>query len=196
MFHRRLFHPIYLKESEMNNPAEQFIATNKANLEAFEGSAKKAYTSVEKLVELNMAASKAALGESFGFAKAVMSVKTPQEFMSVQAAFFQPMTEKSVAYFQHVQSIATEGSEDFAKQFEAKVAEAQKALGASVDQLVKNAPAGSEAAVAAFQSALSQSQKAVESAQATIKKASATAQANFAVASKQATDLAKKASKV
>lgn len=180
----------------MNNPAEQIIAANKANMDAFEGAAKKAYAGVEKLVELNMAASKAALGESFNHAKAVMSVKTPQEFMSLQAAFFQPMAEKSTAYFQHVQSIATEGSEEFTKQFEAKVAEAQKALGASVDQLVKNAPAGSEAAVAAFQSALSQSQKAVESAQATIKKASATAQANFAVASKQATDLAKKASKV
>ena len=151
---------------------------------------------MEKLVELNLAASKAALGESFGYAQAVLSVKSPQEFVTVQTGFFQPLAEKSAAYFQHVQSIATEGSAEFVKQFEANLAEAQKAVGASVDQLVKNAPAGSEAAVAAFQSALSQSQKAVESAQATIKKASATAQANFAVASKQATDLAKKASKV
>lgn len=179
----------------MNNPAEQMMATNKANLEAFEGVAKKAYTGVEKLVELNMAASKAALGESFSFAQAMMSAKSPQEFMSVQTAFFQPMAEKSAAYFQHVQSIATEGSADFTQQIEAQMADAQKALGASVDQMVKNAPAGSEAAMAAFQSALSNSQKAIESAQATIKKASATAQANFATASKQATDMAKKASK-
>jgi phasin family protein len=179
----------------MNNPAEQMMATNKANLEAFEGVAKKAYTGVEKLVELNMAASKAALGESFSFAQAVMSAKSPQEFMSVQTAFFQPMAEKSAAYFQHVQSIATEGSADFTQQIEAQMADAQKALGASVDQMVKNAPAGSEAAMAAFQSALSNSQKAIESAQATIKKASATAQANFATASKQATDMAKKAAK-
>jgi len=186
---------LHFKETEMNNPAEQMIATNKANLEAFEGVAKKAYTGVEKLVELNMAASKAALGESFSFAQAVMSVKSPQEFMSVQTAFFQPMAEKSAAYFQHVQSIATEGGADFTQQIEAQMADAQKALGASVDQLVKNAPAGSEAAMAAFQSALSNSQKAIESAQATIKKASATAQANFATASKQATDMAKKASK-
>ena len=179
----------------MNNPAEQIIATNKANLEALEGAAKKAYSGVEKLVELNMAASKAALGESFSFAQAVMSAKTPQEFMSVQTAFFQPLAEKSAAYFQHVQSIATEGSADFTQQIEAQLADAQKAIGASVDQMVKSAPAGSEAAMAAFQSALSNSQKAIESAQATIKKASATAQANFATASKQATDMAKKASK-
>lgn len=180
----------------MNNPAEQIAAANKANLEAFEGAAKKAYAGVEKLVDLNMAASKAALGESFSYAQAVMSAKTPQEFLTVQTAFFQPLAEKSTAYFQHVQSIATEGSADFTKQLEAKLAEAQKAIGASVDQLVKSAPAGSEAAVAAFQNAVSQGQKAVETAQATIKKASATAQANFVAASKQATDLAKKATKV
>lgn len=188
--------PTLFKETEMNNPAEQIIATNKANLEAFEGAAKKAYAGVEKLAELNLAASKAALGESFNHAKAVMSVKTPQEFMSLQAAFFQPLAEKSTAYFQHVQAIATDAGADFTKQFEANLADAQKAIGASVDQLVKNAPAGSEAAVAAFQNALSQGQKAVETAQATIKKASATAQANFAVATKQTSDMVKKASKV
>jgi phasin family protein len=180
----------------MNNPAEQFAAANKANLEALEGATKKAYAGVEKLVDLNMAASKAALGESFSYAQAVMSVKTPQEFMTLQTGFFQPMAEKSAAYFQHVQSIATEGSAEFVKQFEANLADAQKAIGASVDQLVKNAPAGSESAVAAFQSALSNGQKAVEQTQAAIKKATAQAQANFAAASKQATDLAKKATKV
>jgi len=179
----------------MNNPAEQIIAANQANLDAFEGAAKKAYAGVEKLVELNMAASKAALGESLSHAKAVMSVKTPQEFMSLQTAFFQPMAEKSTAYFQHVQSIATEGSADFTKQFEASLADAQKAIGASVEQLVKNAPAGSEAAVAAFQNALTEGQKAIETAQATIKKASATAQSNFAVATKQSSDMVKKAVK-
>jgi hypothetical protein len=112
--------------------------------------------------------------------------------MTLEAAFFQPLAEKSTAYFQHVQAIATEGSADFTKQFEANMADAQKAIGASVDQLVKNAPAGSEAAVAAFQNALSQGQKAVETAQATIKKASATAQANFAVATKQTSDMVRR----
>jgi phasin family protein len=196
LFEGRLFKTLQFKEPEMNNPAEQFAATNKANLEALEGATKKAYAGVEKLVDLNMAASKAALGESFSYAQAVLSVKTPQEFMTLQTGFFQPMAEKSAAYFQHVQSIATEGSAEFVKQVEANMADAQKAIGASVDQLVKNAPAGSETAVAAFQSALSNGQKAVEQTQAAIKKATAAAQANFAAASKQATDLAKKAAKV
>jgi len=179
----------------MNNPAEQIVAAGQANLQALEGAVTQAFTGVEKLVDLNMAASKAAMGESLSHAKAVLSAKTPQEFMSLQTAFFQPMAEKSAAYFQHVQSIATEGSAEFTQQLEAKMVEAQKAFGASMEQLVKNAPAGSEAAVAAFQSAMSNGQKAVEQTQEAIKKATAAAQTNFAAASKQATDLVKKAAK-
>ncbi len=179
----------------MKNPAEQMIATNQANIEAFEGAVNQAYAGMEKLVELNMAATKAALGESFSHLQAVLSAKNPQELMSLQTGFVQPMGEKSMAYFQHVQSIATEGGADFTKQIEAKIAEAQTAFGASIEQMTKNAPAGSEAAVAAFQSAMSNGQKAVESAQAAIKKATATAQANFETVSKQAADVAKKAAK-
>jgi phasin family protein len=179
----------------MSNPAEQFAAAHKANLDAFQGSVNQAYAGVEKLVELNMAATKAALGETFGHFQAVLAAKTPQEVLSAQSDYFKPMAQKSAAYLQHVQAIATESNTDFTQQIEAKMAEAQKAFGASVEQLAKNAPAGSEAAIAAFQNALATSQKAAESAQAAIKKATATAQANFAAASKQATDIAKKAAK-
>lgn len=180
----------------MNNPAEQIMAANKSNMDAFEAAILKSFAGAEKLVELNMATSKAALSESFNHAKAVLSVKTPEEFMSLQSGFVQPLAEKSAAYFQSVQAIATEGSAGFTQQMEASLADAQKAFGASVEQLVKSAPAGTETAVAAFQNALSNSQKAVESAQASIKKATEAAQANFAVATKQATSLTKKASKV
>lgn len=180
----------------MNNPAEFLMAAQKAQLAALEGATHKAFAGMEKLVELNLAASKAAIGESFGFAQSVMAVKSPQELVTLQTGMFQPMAEKSTAYFQHVQSIATEGNAEFVKHIEAQLADAQKAIESSVDQMVKNAPAGTEAAVAAFQTAVSNTQKAVEAAQATIKKASATAQANFAAATKQATDMAKKASKI
>jgi len=179
----------------MKNPAEQMIATTQSNVEALEGAVTQAYAGMEKLVELNMAATKAAMGESFGHLQAVLSAKTPQELMALQTGYVQPMAAKSMAYFQHVQSIATEGQGDFTAQLESQMADVQKAFGDSIEQMTKNAPAGSEAAVAAFQSAMSNGQKAVETAQAAIKKATATAQANFENVSKQATDVAKKAAK-
>ena len=176
----------------MNNPAQQIAAAAQSNLAAVQAASEVAVASMEKLVGLNMTAAKSALGESFAHTKAVMAVKTPQEFMSLQAAFFKPMLEKSAAYAQQVQSIATEGGESMGQQIEAQVASAQKSVGAAVEQMLQNAPAGSEAAVAAFKSAMSQGQQVVTTAQDTLKKASATAKANVAAASKQATDLAKK----
>jgi phasin family protein len=179
----------------MKNPAEQMMTTHKANVEALEGAVNQAYAGMEKLVELNMAATKAAMGETFSHLQAVLAAKTPQEAMALQNDFIQPMGAKSMAYFQHVQTIATEGQGDFTAQFESKMAEAQKAVGDGIKQMTQNAPAGSEAAVAAFQNAMSNGQKAVESAQAAIKEATVTAQANFESVSRQATDVAKKAAK-
>ncbi len=153
------------------------------------------YGGMENLGELNMAATTAAMGESFSHLKSVLSAKKPQEMMALQTSYVQPLSAKSMAYFQHVQTITTEGQSEFTAQLESKMAEAQKAFDDSIEQMTKNAPAGSEAAVAAFQSAMSNGQKAVESAQAAIKKATATAQANFETVSKQATDVAKKTTK-
>jgi phasin family protein len=179
----------------MNKVFDTLTSAQKANMQAAEGLATQAYAGAEKLVELNMAATKAAVSESFSHLQALMGAKDIKEVVDMQTAFMKPMAGKSAAYMQHVQTIATDSSSEFTGAVEAKMAEAQKSFGAAVDSLAKNAPAGSEAAVAAFKNALSASQSAMETAQATMKKANATAQTQFASASKQAMDMAKKATK-
>lgn len=176
----------------MKNFAEQIIAANQVNLQALEGFTSQAYGQVEKLAELNMAASKAALGESFSHIQAVLSAKDAQELMTLQAGSLKPLAEKSAAYLQHVQAIAAGNGTQFTKTVEAKMAEAQKAFGGALEKLSKNAPAGTESAVAAFMSALTAGQNAVESAQASTKKAMDVAQANFTAATMQAVDAVKK----
>ena len=179
----------------MNNTAEQFATTNKANVEAFAGLTTQAFAGVEKLVELNMAASKAVLGESFSHVQAVLSAKDPQEVMALQSGLLKPMADKSAAYVQHVQSIVTGSSAEFTKAVEAKTAEAQKAFSGVVENLAKNAPAGTESAVTAFKNALTAGQNAIETAQTTTKKAVEAAQTNFTAAATQAADAVKKAAK-
>jgi hypothetical protein len=49
--------------------AEQILASHKANVETLFGLTTKAFEGVEKLVELNVTASKAALTEAAGTAK-------------------------------------------------------------------------------------------------------------------------------
>ena len=180
----------------MNNTAEQFIATNKANMQALEGFTAQAFAGIEKLVELNMAASKAAMSESFSHVQAIMGVKDAQELLALQSGLLQPLAEKSAAYAQHIQTIVSDSSAELTKAVEAKTAEAQKAFGGVLENLTKNAPAGSETAMAAFKNALTVGQNAVESAQASTKKAIEAAQSNFTAATTQANDAVKKATKV
>lgn len=179
----------------MNNFAEQFIITNKTNLQALQGFTTQAFAGMEKLVELNLAASKAALGETFSHAQAAMGAKDPQEFLALQAGMFKPLADKTAAYAQHVQAIVTGSGAELSKAVEAKTVEAQKAFVGVLENLTKNAPAGSETAVAAFKNAMAAGQNAFESSQTQAKKVIETAQSNFAAATTQATDAVKKATK-
>ena len=165
---------------------EQFTATSKANVKALETLTGNAFAGMEKLVELNIAASKAMLSESFGSIKAILGAKDPQEAMALQAAMFQPLAEKSVAYGRHVYAIATESSAEFSKAFEGKMAEAQNGFGTLVDSLAKNAPAGSETAVAFLKTTMAASQNAIESAKTSVNKAADAVHANLTAVSEQA----------
>ncbi len=143
-----------------------------------------------------MAASKAMMEESFSHTQAVLAAKDPKELLALQSGLLKPLADKSAAYAQHVQAIVTGSTADFAKAMEAKTAEAQKAFDGVLENLTKNAPAGSETAVAAFKSALTAGQNAIETAQAQAKKAVETAQATFNAAATQAADAVKKAATV
>ena len=155
----------------MNNAVEQIIAISKAHLQALEGLTTHAHAGVEKLVELNLAASRESLGESFSNLQAVLGAKNAQELTALQSGLTKPVAEKSAAYLQHVQAIATGASSDFTKAWEANLAEAQKTLSDLIETLAKNVPAGAEPAVAAFKNAMNLGQNAVESTQTSAKKA-------------------------
>jgi len=179
----------------MNNTFEQFTSTSKANFQALEGLTSQTFGGVEKLLELNLATSKAMLGESFSHIQSVLGAKDAQEMFALQSGLLKPIADKSAAYFQHIQTIATGSGAEFTKAAEAKMAEVQNTFGNVVENMTKNAPAGTETAVAAFKSAISAGQNAVETAQASAKAAVEAAQSNFKAAAAQAVDVVTKATK-
>jgi len=65
----------------------------------------------------------------------------------------QPSAEKAAAYSRHLYDIAAGTNAEVTKVAEAQMADAQKKVLAVVDTAVKNAPAGSENAVALVKSA-------------------------------------------
>ena len=173
--------------------ADQILAAQKANLETLFGLTTKAFEGVEKLVELNVTASKAALTEAQSTAQAALNVKDAQELLTLQASLFQPLAEKTAAYSRHLYDIAQGTGAEFTKAFEAKAAEAQQAFVGLVDSASKNAPAGSETAVAVLKSAVAAANNAFESVQKAVKQASDVAEANFNAVSTQAVAAAKTA---
>ena len=172
---------------------EQILAAHKANMETLFGLTTKAFEGVEKLVELNLTASRAALNEAASHTQAVLSTKDAQELLALQASLFQPLAEKALAYSRHLYDIASGTGAEFGKAFEAKTADAQKAFTNLVDSAAKNAPAGSETAVAMMKSTVSAANNAFESVQKAVKQASDVAEANFNAVTNTAVNAAKTA---
>jgi len=175
--------------------ADQITAANKTNLDTFTGLSTKAFSGFEKLVELNLAAAKAVLTESFGHAQSLLVAKDPQHVLALQTGLIGPSVEKAAAYGRHVYGITVETGAEFTKAFEAQAAESQKTFTKAIDSLVKNAPAGTESAVAVIKSALASSQNAIESAQSIAKKTLALAESNVTAVTEQALSAAAAVSK-
>lgn len=170
---------------------EQVMASHKANVETLFGLTSKAFEGVEKLVELNMTASRAALADAANQAQSVLSVKDAQELLALQSALFQPLAEKTVAYSRHLYDIASGTGAEFGKAFESQAAEAQKKFVGLVDNAAKNAPAGSETAVAVMKSAVAAANNALESIQKSVKQATELAESNFNAVAANAVSAAK-----
>ena len=167
----------------MNFTNDQLIATQKSNVEAFAGLSEKAFASFEKLIELNMAASKALLGESISHLQALTEVKDAQELMTLQSSLAKPMAEKAASYSRHLYDIVSGSSADFTKVFESASAESQKNVTELLETSLKNAPAGSEAAVAVIKSAMTAGNNAVETAQKSAKQAAQMVESNISALS-------------
>jgi phasin family protein len=171
---------------------EQIMAAQKANVETLFGLTTKAFAGVEKMVELNIQASKAALSEASDNTKAALSVKDAQELMALQAGLFQPLAEKTASYSRHLYDIASSAGAEFGAAFEAQTAEGQKKFMSMMDTAAKNAPAGSETAVAVMKSAVAAAGNAFDSVQKAVKQATDMAEQNFANVSATAKAVSKK----
>jgi phasin family protein len=181
---------------EMNMlTAEQVIAANKANVETLFGLTNKAFEGVEKLVELNLQVAKAAMVEVADTTKAAMSIKDAQELFALQAGLLQPAAEKAAAYSRHLYDIAAATNAEVSKVAEETAADAQKKFMAVVDTAVKNAPAGTENAVALVKSAVAAANNAYESVHKAAKQAAEVAEANFTAVTNTAVKATQAASK-
>jgi len=170
---------------------EQFSAATKANFEAqlalITALTNKTFEGVEKIVDLNLNVAKASLEESNAAAKQFLTVKDPQEWMSLAAAQAQPNAEKALAYGRHLAGIASGVQAEFTKAAEAQIAETSRKVLELVEEVSKNAPAGSENAVAMVKTAIGNANAGYEQLTKTTKQAVEALEANMSSAVTQFT---------
>jgi phasin family protein len=178
---------------------EQFSNATKANFESqfaiFSSLTTKAFEGMEKLVELNLTAAKASLEESSITTRQLLAAKDPQEFFSLTAAQAQPSAEKAMSYSRQVAAIAAGTQAEFTKAAEAQIAETNRKVITLVDEVTKNAPAGSENVVAAIKASIGNANAGYEQLTKTTKQAVEAMETNVNAAVTQFAQAVPKASK-
>ena len=176
---------------------DQFSSATKANFEAqialITTLTGKAFESVEKLVELNLSAAKTSMEETAVNARQLLTVKDPQSFIALSAEQAKPIAEKALAYGRHVASIASSAQAEFTRAAEEQIAETSRKMTALVDDVSKNAPAGSENVISMMKSVISNANAGYEQLTKTTKQAVQTLEANVTSATSQFSQAAEKA---
>ncbi|WP_126447188.1 phasin family protein [Sulfuricystis multivorans] len=166
----------------MYTTPEQFAGATKANVETLLTIANTAFASAERLAALNLNTARTLLEDGVNTAKALMGAKDVQELVSLQTSLAQPAFEKVVAYSKSVYEIASQTQEEFSKIFDSQYAEINKNVANALDKAAKNAPAGSDVAVAAVKSALAAANSAYETMNKAARQVAEMAEANVAAA--------------
>lgn len=170
---------------------EQIQEANKANVDAILAAANAQFAAFEKLASLNASAFKTAFEESLANARALAGAKDMQEVVALQSSFAQPAIEKAIAYSKSVYEVATSANTELSKLAEKRASEWNENFVSMLDKVTKNAPAGSDAAVAAVKSMIAAANSAYDNLNKVAKQATEIAEANVAAATETVKGMAK-----
>ena len=172
---------------------EHIAASNKASVETLVGLANTQFATLARLSALNFSTASSAFKESGSYTKSLLGAKDAQEFAALSATAAQPVLDRAIAYSRGVYEIATQTQAELNKLTQAQVGEFNKNIIGYLDTVAKNAPAGSDVAIAAVKSALAVANSAYDGVSRVTKQATELAETNFAAATTVLSDAKKKA---
>jgi phasin family protein len=155
------------------------VAAAKANLDAFFGLTGKVFEGVEKLVALNLQLVRSTLTETQDNLTKVPGTTDPRQWFALQAGFTGPLAEKSLSYGRQVFEIASTTQAECTRLAQAHYERYNGRVQTLVEQAAKSAPAGSEAAIAAWKSAIATTTTLCETLQKTAQQAVQVAGSNL-----------------
>lgn len=177
--------------------SEKLQSAQKANLDVLQQISGKVFEAVEQFSHLQLKALRASSDEHFEAFRKLLSVRDPQGFAELQAAFAQPTAQAECmqAFNREVYELISGTQSEITKLAERQLEAGTKQAQDWVDALSKNAPAGAEPAVAVFKSALANAGSVYESAQKAAKQAAEIAENGLAAATSAASQATREAGK-
>ncbi len=166
----------------MSAVPQQVLVNQKATVENFLAFQQAVFNGFEKLVDLNLKVARATFDEAGQKTQEAFALKDAQEAVNFTSGLVQPNADKVVAYSKDLYDIVSEMQSSFSRFTEEQVAQAQRQLDETIDQFAKNAPTGSEGAIALMKSSVATANSAYESAAKVARQASDAAESNIAAA--------------
>lgn len=179
--------------SSTNQYANASKALFESQLDAFNALTGVVIDGTEKIASLNMATAKSSADDAIATTKEMLAAKDQTAFLSLATELTKPNPEKVAAYGRELGSIVSTINAAYGKAAEAQVAQVQGNVGELVESLAKNAPAGSEDAMAMLKSSFSNANEDYEKMNGVMKQATDDTEDQVSKASDKMVDAVKKA---
>jgi phasin family protein len=160
---------------------DQIAAFAQGNVDAAIRIARVNFAVAEKLAALNFTAARDAFEDGTGYAKALAGATDPQALVNLHTRAGQPALEKAVAYSRTVYGILSQANGEIGRLVEQRAGELNRTVAAVIDRIAKDAPAGSDVAMAAVKSTFAAANTAYASFTQAAKQATEIVEANLAV---------------
>lgn len=161
---------------------QQIFANQKASVDNVLAIQNAMFQGFEKLLDLNLKVFKASFDEVSQKTREAVKIQDTQEALNFSSSLLQPGAEKVLSYTKQVYDVLSGIQVDVTKLTEAQIEEAQKQINDTIEQLTKNAPAGSEGAVALLKTSLASVNSAYDSVAKSARQAAEAAESNIAAA--------------
>lgn len=163
---------------------EQLANAQKANIEVMTALLRTAFSGVERLTAINLAASRDLFNNTVANAQQLLAAKDASELAKLNSNLAQPGVEKLVDYSRSVYDLVTQMQKDITAVVEAQYSSFTKDAATAVNKAKTSAPVGGEVFAATMQSMLDASTKAFGNMTGMAKQLADIAEANMQVAAK------------
>lgn len=180
----------------MSASNEPLASATKATIESLRTLADAALASAEQVLALNVRTARSAIEDGAAKAATLAAAKAPVDLVELQKSLAQPGLQKAVEYSRSLGEISASARGELAKAVEAYLATVQQQSGELLKSMAKQAPVGSDAALANLQTAFDIASSSFDSFKQFAKQLGEVAEANVAAANRAALAAADAASKV